>query len=206
MGKTFGYLRVSTIDQNNNKFEAEILKFANERDLGKVEFIDEKISGTKDWRKRKLGELITLCSNGDVIIVPELSRLSRSISQIYEIITEFQKKGCTLYVLKQNMTISNKNDLTTKVMLSTFALVADLEREFISIRTKEALQSKKLNGVKLGRPKTKMGKCKLDQYASEVIALYKTGSSFRWIADRYGVADATVSVWIKRHCPKGRRG
>ena len=204
MGKTYGYLRVSTIDQNNDKFEAEILKFANEKNLGRVEFVDEKISGTRDWRKRKLGELITICKCGDVVIVPELSRLSRSISQIYEIITEFQKKGCTLYVLKQNLTIGNNNDITTKVMLSTFALVAELEREFISIRTKEALQAKRLNGIKLGRPKTKIGKCKLDRYASEVIALYKTGSQFRWIANRYGVADATVSVWIKRHCPEGR--
>ena len=204
MGKTFGYLRVSTVDQDNGKFEAEILKYANSNDLGRVEFIEEKISGTKDWRSRKLGELITLCKAGDVIIVPELSRLSRSITQIYEIITECQKRGCDLHILKQNLIIRNRNDMTTKVMLSTFSLVDELEREFISIRAKEALKAKRLGGTRLGRPKTKMGKSKLDMYKDEVIAFYKTGSSFKWIANKYGVTNVTVSSWIRRHCPDGR--
>ena len=151
---TYGYLRVSTIDQDNEKFIGEILKYSNKNDFGKVCFVEEKISGKKDWRSRELGTLINeRCKEGDIILVPELSRISRSISQIYEIITVCQKKGITLHFLKQNLVIKKENDMTTKVMLSTFSMISEMEREFISIRTKETLMAKKQNGIKLGRPK-----------------------------------------------------
>ena len=202
MVRVFGYLRVSTADQDNEKFEIEILKYANANNLGNVRFIEEKISGTKDWKKRRLGELISDCKDGDCIIVPELSRLSRTVCQIYEIISECQKKGIVLHVLKQNLVLKNSNDLTTKVMLSTFSLIAELEREFISIRTKEALHSKRCNGVRLGRPHTEMGKSKLDAHASEVIALHKSGASYKSIGKKFGCTNVTVSSWIHKHCRK----
>ena len=88
--KVFSYLRVSTIEQNNEKFKNEILKYSNDNELGTVYFIEEKISGTKNWKNRELGNLIfNMCEGGELIICSELSRISRSISQIYEIITEF---------------------------------------------------------------------------------------------------------------------
>ena len=84
-------------------------------------------------------------------------------------------------------------------MVATFSLIAELEREFISIRTKEALQSKRNKGIRLGRPHTEVGKSKLDAFASEVIALYQSGSSFSWIARKFGCTNVTVSTWIKKH-------
>lgn len=196
---TYGYCRVSTIDQDNDKFQNEILQYSNRNDLGKVVFVEEKISGTKDWKKRELGTLINeRCNSGDTILVPELSRISRSISQTYEIITECQSKDITLHFLKQNLVIRKENDMTTKVMLSTFSMISEMEREFISIRTKESLSVKKNNGVKLGRPRG-VGKSKLDQYSEEIKSFRKTGSTKTWISEHYGVSTLTLSNWMKKH-------
>ena len=196
---TYGYCRVSTIEQDNGKFQNEILKYSNNNDLGKVVFVEEKISGRKNWKERELGTLITQkCKSGDTILVPELSRISRSISQTYEIITECQSKGIELHFLKQNLIIRKENDLTTKVMLSTFSMISEMERDFISLRTKESLQVKKNNGVKLGRPRG-VGKSRLDQYSEEIKSFRTTGSTKTWISDHYGVSTLTLSNWMKKH-------
>ena len=196
---TYGYCRVSTIEQDNGKFQNEILKYSNNNDLGKVVFVEEKTSGRKNWKERELGNLITQkCKSGDVILVPELSRISRSISQTYEIITECQSRDITLHFLKQNLVIRKENDMTTQVMISTFSLISSLERDYISIRTKETLEYKKKNGVKLGRPKG-IGKSKLDQYCEEIKSFRKTGSTKTWISDHYGVSTLTLSNWMKKH-------
>ena len=161
--------------------------------------MEEKISGRKNWKERELGTLITQkCKSGDTILVPELSRISRSISQTYEIITECQSKGIELHFLKQNLIIRKENDLTTKVMLSTFSMISEMERDFISLRTKESLQVKKNNGVKLGRPRG-VGKSKLDQFSEEIKSFRKNGSTKTWISDHYGVSTLTLSNWLKKH-------
>lgn len=196
---TYGYCRVSTIEQDNGKFQNEILKYSNNNDLGKVVFVEEKISGRKNWKERELGTLITQkCKSGDTILVPELSRISRSISQTYEIITECQSKGIELHFLKQNLIIRKENDLTTKVMLSTFSMISEMERDFISLRTKESLQVKKNNGVKLGRPRG-TGKSRLDQYREEIKSFRMNGSTKTWISEHYGVSTLTLSNWMKKH-------
>ena len=80
---TYGYCRVSTLDQNNEKFQSEILKYCNLKDLGKITFVEEKISGTMDWKNRLLGDLIiNRCNEGDHIVCSELSRISKHFSYI----------------------------------------------------------------------------------------------------------------------------
>ena len=198
---TYGYCRVSSVNgrQDNEKFHNEILKYSNQNDLGKVIFVEEMVSGCKDWRKRELGVLINeRCKEGDTILVPELSRISRSISQTYEIITECQSKDITLHFLKQNLVIRKTNDLTTKVMLSTFSMISEMEREFISLRTKESLAAKKREGKILGRPRG-VGKSKLDPYETEIRLFRQNGSTITWIGKHYGVSPLCVSNWMKKH-------
>ena len=196
---TYGYCRVSTVEQDNEKFQNEILKYSNKNDLGKVEFVEEKKSGKKDWRTRELGTLINdKCKSGDIILVPELSRISRSISQTYDIITVCQSKDITLHFLKQNLIIKKENDMTTKVMLNTMSMVSEMERDFISLRTKESLSVKKNNGVKLGRPRG-TGKSKLDQFSEEIKSFRKNGPTITWLGKHYGVSTLTVSNWLKKH-------
>ena len=199
MGKIWGYLRVSTEKQETEKFKDAILRYANEKQLGNVSFVEEKVSGKVDWRKRSLGELVAACGVGDIIIVPELSRLGRSISMIYQIIENCQSKGIEIHSLKQNLIIRDKNDMPTKIMINTFALAAEIERDFVSMRTKEALAAKKARGMKLGRPVCGVGKSRLDAYAPEIKALRANGSTITFIAARYGVAPVSVSRWLDKH-------
>lgn len=166
----YAYLRVSTLEQDTEKNKLEILKFANDKRLGNVEFIEEKVTGKLHFRKRELGLLIEKMGVDDVLIVPELSRLARSITQILEILNLSKEKGFVLYSLKENFS-SNDKSITAVITSTIFALVAQLERDLISLRTKEALQAKKASGVKLGRPKGKKGKSKLDVYREKILYL-----------------------------------
>jgi DNA invertase Pin-like site-specific DNA recombinase len=195
----YGYLRVSTIDQDNEKFKTEILHYANERKLGSVKWIDEKISGAKDWKNRELGRLVERLKKSDVIIVPELSRLARSVSQIYQILEAVRVKGGVLHILKQNIIIDGTAELslTTKVMLNTFSLVDELTRDFIRLRTKEALMVKKNKGVKLGRQEG--SGLKLEGRDDEIKKYFNLGMSVALTARVMGVNRGTLISYIKRN-------
>ena len=190
---TIGYLRVSTLDQDNMKFRDEILRYGNDKDLGTVTFVEEKISGVKDWRKRKLGEVIESANDGDKLIVPELSRLARSISQIYQIIEACRERHVGLHIIKQNIVVNGELDMQTKIMLNVFAMVSELERDFVSIRTKEALQARKKAGVKLGRPK---GTSILVKHADTIKDLQKKGLNKTNIARYLGVSRNTLYNYL----------
>ena len=195
----YGYLRVSTIEQNNEKFKTEILHYTNERKLGSVKWIDEKISGAKDWKNRELGRLVERLKKSDVIIVPELSRLARSISQTYQIIEAVRVKGGILHILKQNIIIDGTTELSlnTKVMLNTFSLMDELERDFIRLRTKEALMVKKNKGVKLGRREG--SGLKLEGRDDEIKKYLNMGMSIALTARVMGVNRGTLISYIERN-------
>lgn len=196
MNRTIGYLRVSTRDQDLEKNKADILRLANDKDMGKVEFVEEKISGTKDWRSRKLGEAINSLSRGDRIIVSELSRLGRSTLQILEIMKEAKEKGISVYSVKGSWSLNGT--MESKILLNVFAMVSEIERDLISERTREALRARKEAGVKLGRPKGP-GKSKLDKYEEEIIALLRNGSKKSYVAKRYGASPANLGNWLKKN-------
>jgi len=199
MAKVYGYLRVSTLEQDNEKFKDVILRYANERKLGAVEFVDEKISGTKKLEDRELGTLLNKINKGDILIVNELSRISRSITGIYEVITLCQEKGVEVHSLKQNIIVKGENDLNTKIMLNTFSLISEIERDFISMRTKEALAARKAQGVKLGRKKGVPGKSMLDEHQEEIWKFREVGLSYAKIGKMYGANPQTVKNWIEKH-------
>ena len=183
---TYSYLRVSTTDQDTDKNKLEILKFANNKKLGNVEFVEEQISGKSNFKKRQLGALLEKMQKGDILIVPELSRIARSITQIFEVIEIVKEKGIILYSLKENF-CSNDKSITSTVATTIFALVAQIERDLISLRTKEALASKKANGVKLGRPKGK-GKSKLDEHKDDILKLIELKVPKTIIAKQYNTS------------------
>jgi DNA invertase Pin-like site-specific DNA recombinase len=194
--KTIGYLRVSTIDQDTEKNKAEILKLANEKDFGKVTFIEEKVSGMKSWKERKLKGIIDELEDGDRLIVPEMSRLGRSMLEIMQILAIAQEKGINVYAVKGNWNLNGT--IQSKVMAMAFSIASEIERDLISQRTKEALKARKKAGVKLGRPKGP-GKSKLDKYREEIIALLKNGSTKAFVARRYKTTQANLHNWLKKN-------
>jgi len=196
-GMTVAYLRVSTSEQSNEKFQADILKFANDKKFGHVEFHEEVVSGKVHWRKRKIGALLDKMGEGDRILVPELSRLGRSTLEVLDILKTARDKGIAVYDAKGNLEL-NGDSMQSKVVSTMFALFAELERDFISQRTKEALKARKAAGVKLGRPKGP-GKSKLDPHRDEIIALLKTGVPKTKVAGKYGVKTSTLYNWLKKN-------
>ena len=183
---TKGFIRVSTLDQDTEKNKLDILQFANSHRLGNVEFIEEKVSGTKDYKKRKLGALLDSMTSNDVLIVPELSRIARSTIQILEVIQLTQEKGIKLYSLKEKF-CNMDNSIASTVTKTIFALVAQIERELISLRTREALHSRKAQGIKLGRP-TGKGKSKLDVHKDDILKLVALGVPKTLVAKQYGTS------------------
>lgn len=188
------YLRVSTLEQNTEKNKLEVLKFANDKKLGSVEFIEEQISGKSNFKNRKLGTLLDRMNDGDVLIVPELSRIARSITQIFEVIEIVKEKNIVLYSLKENFCSSDKS-ITSTVATTIFALVAQIERDLISLRTKEAMQAKKAQGLKLGRPKGK-GKSKLDEYKDEILKLVELHVPKTVIARQYSTTTTNLYKFL----------
>ncbi len=194
--KVVAYLRVSTVDQDTEKNEADILRFANDKDFGKVSFVSEKVSGTVSWKKRKLKELMDSLHEGSILIVPELSRLGRSLVEVLEILNILTDKGVAVYSVKENFQL-NGADMQSKVMSTMLGLFAEIERDLISARTKEGLHMAKMKGKLVGRPKGP-GKSRLDPFRLEIEALLKNGSKKSFIAERYNVTPATFSNWLRK--------
>lgn len=194
---TYAYLRVSTLEQNTEKNKLDVLKFANTKKLGNVDFVEEQISGKANFKNRQLGALLEKMKKNDVLIVPELSRIARSITQIFEVIDITKQKGITLYSIKEDFS-NNDKSITSTVTTTVFALVAQIERDLISLRTKEALQSKKAQGIKLGRPKGK-GKSKLDKYKDEILKLIELKVPKTIIARQYNTSKVNLHRFLKNN-------
>lgn len=193
---TKGFIRVSTLEQDTEKNKIDILQFANTHKLGNVDFIEEQCSGRISYKERKLGKLIDSMQAGDVLIVPELSRIARSITQILEVIKVTKDKGIALYSLKENFSNSEES-ITATVTSTIFALVAQIERELISLRTKEALHARKVAGMKLGRPVGK-GKSKLDKHREDILKLISLNVPKTMIAKQYNTSIGNLYNFLNR--------
>ena len=192
---TYSYLRMSTSGQDLEKNKAEILKFANTEKLGNVEFVSEICSGTVSWKDRKLKGLFDSMVEGENLIVSEMSRLGRSMLDVMEILALATERGIKIFSVKGGFRLDGS--IQSKVLAFAFSLAAEIEREMISVRTKEALAVAKSRGVRLGRPRGP-GRSKLDSFEPEIVSLLKNHSSLTYVADRYGVAPGTLHNWLRK--------
>ena len=200
--RTVAYLRVSTPEQDLAKNKAAILHLANDKALGQVEWFEETASGRISWRKRQLGALLADLSVGDNLLVSELSRLGRSMLECMEILSLAMQRGIHVYAVKGNWQLDDS--IQSKIVAMAFAMAAEIERDLISQRTKEALAARKRAGKKLGRP-AGSGKSKLDEHRPEIEALLANGSTQKFIAERYGTTEANLSRWLKKHGLRRKR-
>lgn len=194
--RTIAYLRVSTTDQDLDKNKADILHLANDKGLGKVEWIEETVSGRISWKKRKIADALEQLQAGDTLLVSELSRLGRSMLECMEILSIASQQEINIYSVKGNWQLDNS--IQSKIIAMAFSMASEIERDLISQRTKEALHAKKKAGVKLGRPRG-VGKSKLDPFRPEIEALLANGSTQKFIAQRYETTEANLSRWLKKH-------
>lgn len=192
------YLRVSTNKQHLENQEEEIKKFAANRGLGIDKWYHDVVSGKINSNDRKLGNLLDALQEGDCLIVTEVSRLSRTLIDIMNIINTCIQRKIVLHSTKEGYTF--ENNLNSKILGFAFGLVAEIERNLISIRTKEALAVRKAEGKKLGRPNGSCPQLKvLLQNKAEIMELMDNCVSYKNIAKKFKVSICTVNRFVKQH-------
>ena len=192
----YAYLRVSTEHQNLENQRSEILRFTQNHGLSIDKWVSETISGKVKDNDRKLGLLLKRLNKGDVLIVSELSRLSRTLLDIMGIVRTLLEKGAKLYSTKENCCLGD--DINSKVILFAFGLAAEIERDLISQRTKEALAARKEQGVVLGRragfcPKTSM----LEKNREDIVCSISSGQNIGKVCEKYGVSRSTMRRFLR---------
>lgn len=193
---TIGYLRVSTGKQNPENQREEIRRFAEEKELCVSSWITETVSGKIPYRKRKLGRTLKRMKHGDVLIVSEISRLSRSLTEIMSIMGGCLEKGICIYTTKERYTFDNS--INSKVLCFAFGLVAEIERNLISMRTKEALAVKRAEGVRLGRkPGSNVKMQIIERNEPRIEAMLQSGVSVTKMCKRIGISRNTYYKYKK---------
>ena len=193
----YAYLRVSTDEQDVDNQRHGILEYANSHNLGGLQFVEDNASGKTNWKDRKSGELLTkTMQKGDTILFAEVSRMARSVLQILEILEYCAKQEYTVHIVKQNMVFDDS--LNSRITATVLGLAAEIEREFISMRTKEALAKRKAEGMVLGRPKGKAKKVKLDKHSKDIRKYLELGISKRAICKLVDCSPSTLYEWIER--------
>lgn len=194
----YGYIRVSSDKQTVENQRFEINKFCNRENIRIDGWIEETISGTKSYTKRQLGSLLKKIKKDDLIICAELSRLGRNLFMIMEILNICMLKEAKVWTIKDNYRLGD--DIQSKVLAFAFGLSAEIERNLISQRTKEALTRKKAEGIILGRPKGKTNsfdKYKLSGKEKQIRQLLDKGVSKRKIASICKVDRGTLDRFLK---------
>lgn len=195
---TYGYIRVSSDKQTVENQRFEINRFCQAQNLSIDGWIEETISGTKNYNKRALGRLLAKVQKDDLIICAELSRLGRNLFMIMEILNICMTKECRVWTIKDNYRLGE--DIQSKVLAFAFGLSAEIERNLISQRTKEALARKKAEGVVLGRPKgrkTSPDRLKLHARRTLIRELLVLGHSQNKIAKICRVHRNTLARFIR---------
>lgn len=198
----YGYIRVSSDKQTVENQRFEINNFVTREKMNIDGWIEETISGTKNYNKRELGKLLNKVQKDDLIICAELSRLGRNLFMIMEILNICMTKECRVWTIKDNYRLGE--DIQSKVLAFAFGLSAEIERNLISQRTKEALARKKSEGVKLGRPagsRTSPERCKLFKKKTLIEELLQENISKRQIAKICKVDRNTLDRFIRRFLP-----
>ena len=194
----YGYIRVSTDKQTVENQRFEVTNFCERNNLTIDGWIEETISGTKSYSKRALGTLLRRVNKDDLIICTELSRLGRNLFMIMEILNICMTKECRVWTIKDNYRLGE--DIQSKVLAFAFGLSAEIERNLISQRTREALARKKAEGVVLGRPKGRKTSHEVRKlYGKETLIreLLKNKTSKRKIAKICRVDRNTLDRYIK---------
>ncbi|MBU1000956.1 MAG: recombinase family protein [Proteobacteria bacterium] len=197
MDQTIAYVRVSTTKQDVENQELAIRRYADEYDLKINQWFRLEASSRKSTKERRIDELLETLQNGDTLIVSELSRLGRSLTQIVLTIDELLQKGVTFIAIKQTMKLNGAKDIAAKVQIAMFGLLAEIERDLISERTKMGLDAARAKGKILGRPKGAIGTSKLDGKEEEIVDLLSKGITKRALARHLNVASPTLTNFIK---------
>lgn len=210
MAKVVAYIRVSTDKQDVANQRYEILAKANSARLGEVAFVEDAVSGRRPWQERKMGALLDGLVEGDVLIVSEISRLGRSVLEIFEILSISVRRGIRVVAVKNDWELSGR--IESKVVAMAYGMAAEIEADLIRQRTHAALDARKRALAKdgyfiskagnrvtsLGRPRGP-GRSKLDAHRDSIVEDLKSGVKRYVVAARYGSTPANLRNWLKKN-------
>ncbi len=189
------YVRVSTEMQTLENQEYEILNYCRKSGLTIDRWVSESVSGTVSLEKRALGKVMRRMQKGDLIVCTELSRLGRNMLMVMSILNACSQKGVAIHTIKDGFDLSDS--INSKIIAFAFALAAEIERNLISQRTKEALAVRRINGVRLGRPPGRSSqKDVFDRSKGEIMKLLEGGHSIVSVAKKYRMHRNTLSRFI----------
>jgi len=191
MGKIYGYTRVSTDKQTTDNQKHLILEYAFKNNLSVDKIVETTITSKKDRKERGIDEVLEALDKEDILLVYALDRLGRSTLETLQIIEDIKNKGIKLILIKDNIIIDpNNNNPMNEMMLTMLSGFAQLERSFISERTKAGLKARKDKGLVLGRKKGTQGKSIFDAHRDKIEELYKLGLSLQKIVNYIGIGTA----------------
>lgn len=199
----YAYLRVSTDRQDVDNQKHGILEYANSKGLSNLQFVEDTASGRIKWRERQLGKMLGEMESGDTVVFAEVSRMARSTLQVLEILEYCTEQRIEVHIAKQNMAFDGS--MQSRITATVLGMAAEIEREFISMRTKEALAARKKDGVTLGRPKGPAQHTKLDKHRQQIQELIDKGVSKRSIAKIIDSSPSTLYDYINRHKIKAQK-
>jgi len=191
----YAYIRVSTNKQDYELQKNEILEYCKKNKINladKCIFL-EKITG-KNTEREKFKILMQQVKPGDAIVLYKLDRLGRNLSDMILTHDKLLKKGIGIISITDNLDTRDKDDTTTKIIVTFLSLFADIERTYILERTHAGRLQYVANGGKLGR------KPKLNSYKIELIKeLLDAGKTKKEIADFLGVDRTTIYRNLNRN-------
>lgn len=192
------YLRVSTGKQHIENQKEEIRRFAEGRNLNIDRWVTETVSGKTQNKDRKLGPLLRRMHSGDTLIVTEISRLSRTLTEIMSIMGRCLEKNIILYSTKDGYAFDNS--INSKVLAFAFGLVAEIEHNLMSMRTKEALALRRAEGIHLGRPRGSNVKQRiLLDNRDQIADMLRQGYTVNNICRTFNVSRTVYYTFLREH-------
>ena len=197
-GNVYAYCRVSTSDQDTDNQRLEILEYARKNNFKVDDFIAIEVSSRKDKKTRRIDELMEMLNSGDTLIVSELSRLGRSVGQLSTMVDELVSNKIKFVAIKEGISLNGngKKDIQTTALVSCFSMLAEIERQLVSERTKAGLQAARAKGKLLGRPKGSTGKSILDGKEEFIKSELKYGVAKSAIARKLEVSRGSLVNFI----------
>jgi DNA invertase Pin-like site-specific DNA recombinase len=203
LGKIVAYIRASTDKQDLSHQKLEIYEFVRKQNCQVDTFLEITISSRKSSRQRRIDELTAVLEADDTLIVTELSRLGRSTVEVIELVNLLVQRSIRVICLKQGLDLA-QHDMQSKIVVTLFSLFAELERDLLSARTREALAAKKHQGILLGKPKGTIQKSKFDADRSRIEELLRLGLSVRKIAKILGYPNhLSLNTYINKRDLRG---
>ena len=192
----YAYIRVSTQMQTHEGQRFEIENWCRQRNWTIDKWVVETISGMSGLDKRTLGKNLHKMKEGDILVCTELSRLGRNMMMVMSILNFCSQKKISVFSIKDRFELSDT--INSKIIAFAFSLAAEIERNLISQRTREALSAKKEAGIKLGRPKGKTDQQKrFEQMLPAILEAKANGTPYKLLAEKAGIHRNTLYRYLK---------